>query len=439
MFDLTQPFFWYKLIFMAELLLSEGLLVYPLRRRRNFIFRAVLCVFGCFLVAFLLPIFFSWWWISILFLLLFAVSLGALAICFDENFFILLFCAILAYTVQHFAYNIYSYLVEIFGVQASNVYEEQFTPIMYNKITAFIEVAVYAITYWFAWAFIYRSVRLQSELKIQRQYLLPFVAVALFLDIVLNALVVYGLHEIGNKVIRTVIFLYSLIGSVFSIGLMLLMIGKGAAENEKHLLEMMWNKDKKTFEMCQSSIEIINLKAHDLKHQIHNLRHTGEIDEQELTEIATAIDIYDNKVETGNKALDVVLSETMLTCKRSNIRFVHFVDGDCLKTLSSGEIYSLFGNALSNAVEATQPVKDAERIIRLTVRREFDFISIHVDNPFVTEPKFGADGLPKTIKADVDFHGFGMRSMKMLAEKHGGTLTCTICENIFNLNILLLH
>ncbi len=439
MFDLTQPFFWYKLIFMAELLLSEGLLVYPLRRRRNFMLRVVLCILGCFLVAFLLPIFFSWWWISILFLLLFAVSLGALAICFDENFFILLFCAILSYTVQHFAYNIYSYLVEIFGVQASNVYEEQFTPIMYNTATAFIEIAVYAITYWFAWAFIYRSVRLQSELKIQRQYLLPFVAVALFLDIVLNALVVYGLHEVGNKVIRTVIFLYSLIGSVFSIGLMLLMIGKGAAENEKHLLEVMWNKDKKTFEMCQSSIEIINLKAHDLKHQIHNLRHTGEIDERELTEIATAIDVYDNKVETGNKALDVVLSETMLTCKRSNIRFVHFVDGDCLQTLSSGEIYSLFGNALSNAVEATQAVKDAERVIRLTVRREFDFISIHVDNPFVTEPKFGADGLPKTIKADVNFHGFGMHSMKTLAEKHGGTLTCTICENIFNLNILLLH
>ena len=196
--------------------------------------RVVLCILGCFLVAFLLPIFFSWWWISILFLLLFAVSLGALAICFDENFFILLFCAILAYTVQHFAYNIYSYLVEIFGVQASNVYEEQFTPIMYNTATAFIEIAVYAITYWFVWAFVYRSVRLQPELQIQRQYLLPFVAVALFLDIVLNALVVYGLHEVGNKVIRTVIFLYSLIGSVFSIGLMLLMIGKGAAENEKH-------------------------------------------------------------------------------------------------------------------------------------------------------------------------------------------------------------
>ena len=137
--------------------------------------------------------------------------------------------------------------------------------------------------------------------------------------------------------------------------------------------------------------------------------------------------------------MDVVLSETILKCKKSNIRFIHLVDGNCLQTLSYGEVYTLFGNALSNAVEATQAVKDAERVIRLTVRREFDFISIHVDNPFVTEPKFGADGLPKTIKADVDFHGFGMRSMKMLAEKHRGTLTCTISENIFNLNILLLH
>lgn len=437
MFEFSQPFFWYKLVFMAELLLAEGLLVYPLRRRSHFTLRAVAAVAGCMLAAFLLPVYFSWWYFTLLFFILYAVSLGAVALCFDEDFFVLLFCSILAYTVQHFAYNIYSYIAEASGLQASNVYEEQLGAASYNGLTAFMEVAVYAVVYWFVWAFVYRAVRLQEKLVIERRYLLPFVAVALFLDIVLTAIVVYGAQGELSIAIRTVIFLYSLIAGGFSIAMMLLMVGKGAAESELHLLERMWQQDKEMFAMRQSSVEVINLKAHDLKHQIRAFRRTGAIDEQELAEIETAVDIYDNQVDSGNKALDVVLSEFMLACRRSGIRFVHFVDGACLSMLGDGEVYSLFGNALSNAIEAAKDVEAEERVIRLSVKRELSYVVIHTENPFASSRTLDEDGLPKTTKGDIDRHGFGMRSMRAMAEKHGGTLACAVQGNVFHLNILL--
>ena len=437
MFDFGQPLFWYKLVFMAELLLAEGLLVYPLHRRKKFALRAVLCVLGCLLVAFCLPIWFNWWYISILFLLMFAATLGAIVICFDEDFFVLLFCAILAYTVQHFAYNIYAYLAELFVPEISSVYVEHAELVAYNGLTTFIEVAVYAVVYWFMWAFVYHTVRMQTEVVLERRYLLPFVAVALFLNIVLTFLIVYSSPEGLNTVIRTVIFLYSLISGGFSIAMMLLMVGKGAAEREQHLLEVMWNQDKEMFAMRQSSVEVINLKAHDLKHQINAFRRTGVMDTQELAEIETAVDVYDNQVESGNQALDIILSEAMLACRRSGIRFVHFVDGACLSMLGDGEVYSLFGNALSNAIEAAKDVPAQDRTIRLTVRSEFSFVSIHVDNPFAAARELGQDGLPKTTKGNTDLHGFGMRSMRALAEKHGGTLAFAVQGNIFHLNILL--
>lgn len=437
MFEFSQPFFWYKLVFMAELLLAEGLLVYPLRRRSRFALRMAAAVAGCMLAAFLLPVYFSWWYFTLLFLGLYAVSLGALVLCFDEDFFVLLFCSILAYTVQHFAYNTYSYIAEVSGLQAFNVYEEQLGPMAGNGLTIFMEAAVYAIVYWFVWAFVYRVIRLQEKLVIERRYLLPFVAVALFLDVVLNVVVVYGAHGELSTAIRTVIFLYSLIAGGFSAGMMLLMVGKGTAERELHLLERMWQQDKEMFAMRQSSVEVINLKAHDLKHQIRAFRRTGAMDERELAEIETAVDVYDNQVDSGNKALDVVLSEFMLACRRSDIRFVHFADGACLSMLGDGEVYSLFGNALSNAIEAAKDVAQEERVIRLSVKRELSYVVIHTENPFASSRALGEDGLPKTTKGDTDRHGFGMRSMRALAEKHGGTLACAVQGNIFHLNILL--
>ena len=47
------------------------------------------------------------------------------------------------------------------------------------------------------------------------------------------------------------------------------------------------------------------------------------------------------------------------------------------------------------------------------------------------------DGLPLTTNSDKDYHGFGMKSMKMIVGGYGGELSATASDGIFKLQIIL--
>ena len=47
------------------------------------------------------------------------------------------------------------------------------------------------------------------------------------------------------------------------------------------------------------------------------------------------------------------------------------------------------------------------------------------------------DGLPLTTKRNQAYHGFGIKSMRHLAEKYGGYLVTSLENQVFTLQILL--
>jgi sensor histidine kinase regulating citrate/malate metabolism len=46
-------------------------------------------------------------------------------------------------------------------------------------------------------------------------------------------------------------------------------------------------------------------------------------------------------------------------------------------------------------------------------------------------------GLPQTTKKDDSYHGFGLKSIHMIAQKYGGSMTVTTENNWFILRILI--
>ena len=60
---------------------------------------------------------------------------------------------------------------------------------------------------------------------------------------------------------------------------------------------------------------------------------------------------------------------------------------------------------------------------------------IQSDNYYSGELQF-KDGLPQTTKGDTSWHGFGLRSIRMIVRKYGGELTTYIEDDIFHLSIL---
>lgn len=90
----------------------------------------------------------------------------------------------------------------------------------------------------------------------------------------------------------------------------------------------------------------------------------------------------------------------------------------------------------SNAIEAVQKISDeAKRVIDLTVKNCGEVVMISCSNYFEGALSMEGD-LPRTSKESGE-HGYGLKSMRMLAKKYGGLLDFTSENNIFNLRIML--
>ncbi|OZG61429.1 GHKL domain-containing protein [Bifidobacterium lemurum] len=194
------------------------------------------------------------------------------------------------------------------------------------------------------------------------------------------------------------------------------------------------------YELLKDTIETTNVRYHDLKHQVARLRAATESADESnkvLDEIIESVDMYGKVSKTGNAALDVVLTQKSLECARKSIRFTYMVDEHCLDWVSDYDIYSLFGNALDNAIEALERLDDEERrVMKLTGARRGNLTNIHVTNYFDHIRRDGSGGLA-TLKADAEAHGYGVKSIRMIVERLGGDMTITAEDGIFDLNIVL--
>lgn len=86
----------YKYLFTTELLVAEWLFTFRLEKRKRFIWRALGGIALCYLLTALFPLFddkYNGWYVSFMFLVLFAATFGAVAFSYDvplKNAFFLL-------------------------------------------------------------------------------------------------------------------------------------------------------------------------------------------------------------------------------------------------------------------------------------------------------------------------------------------------------------
>ena len=86
-------------------------------------------------------------------------------------------------------------------------------------------------------------------------------------------------------------------------------------------------------------------------------------------EIKKMIAIYDSKIESGNKMLDVLFTEKSLFCEQNNIKFSAMIDGSKLSFIEDGDLYCLFANLTDNALEAVSKITNKnKRIINIVVK-----------------------------------------------------------------------
>lgn len=208
------------------------------------------------------------------------------------------------------------------------------------------------------------------------------------------------------------------------------------SESELALQRQMWSLHKAQYEMSRESIDIINRKCHDLKHQVAALKHIHDPGRREevIDSLQSAVMIYDAALETGNEILDTVLTEKSLICTQHEIALSCIADGGRLSFIDPVDLYTLVGNALDNAIEAVLPLPPMERLIRLRVQEKAGLVFLQIENPYAGTLEL-RHGLPLTHKEDKQNHGFGLKSIQDVAEKYRGFLNLETKVGLFVLRL----
>ncbi len=421
----------------CQLLIPVAIIFWRVNRREHFLWR----LFG-FGVLFLgitaayysptaIPFLPDWLGYYLYYLVGYALVFLYVWLCFDLPFLTLVFFVLQALLAQNFSHHLFGLIMRAMGVAVG----AENTRLEYLAILAACYVAVYTIFYF---VFIRKLKLLEISsvpaftLGVAGMFFLVMVGLGIYvrhinLSILENPAVAVG-YELYSCIL--VLFLLCMLFGLFN-------IGKLQESNEQ--LERRIAQESRYYEIARANVDEINMRCHDLKHQLAGLKHMaeGEARQNAIAELENSLRIYESFVETGNEALDYILAEKGMYCESKNINFTVIADGKLLSFLAYNDIYVLFGNALDNAIESTVKIGQAERrIISLQVRERGGMAHIHLENVSDETPNFSPDGIPLTTKK-ARGHGYGMRSIRYIVEKYRGNLTITAEGGMFLLDILL--
>lgn len=235
--------------------------------------------------------------------------------------------------------------------------------------------------------------------------------------------------------------LYRLMELMVCLLLVLLQFGffrQSYLEEKNKIAEQLLQKEKLQHQLSAENIEIINEKCHDMKHQMLALKNIDNKDtfNEALSSLTRDIGIYDMIAKTGNKALDVIITEKNFLFEKEKIMFSYIIDPEALNKMQDSDVYSLFGNALDNALEALKQEETPNRNLTMNVKKRGKTTIIHIDNYCSHSISF-ENGLPLTRKENKNEHGFGLRSISTIVKRYHGNLLIHTENNRFNIDITL--
>ena len=203
-------------------------------------------------------------------------------------------------------------------------------------------------------------------------------------------------------------------------------------------IRLLLDKQYEQYCLTKTAIDSVNRRYHDLKHQVALLREKDtDAAEKLVNEIENETRLYEVVYKTGNDILDTILMSKSILCVDRGITFTCVADGTALNFLGDADICSLFGNALDNAIESFDGVNGEEaKLIKLAVYKNDALLIIKCENTFHGKLRT-ANGELLTTKHEKLNHGYGVKSIKAIAAKYGGTVTYNVTDGMFNLAIVI--
>lgn len=418
--------------FVLEQLLAAWVYCHYYERRENFAIRAAAAIGLMILNSALwnhlsMRVPSAAWVISAMgiakYLLFFLIGYGSIQLCMRCEKSEAMFCMTCALATQHLSYVLYDDVLALSGWAYDSV-----------QAVAIIS-AVMLLVYLAAYYLFVRKMKQHPELSFQNRENLIVGGLLILFTIVIKFIMEPYLSARSMTKLYVLVSIYDVVCCVLALMLEQGLFRNQALTDEKNFLTQLVHMQEEQYRTSKANVEMVNIKCHDMKHQISHI--TSTTDPDAIRELEQIISVYDSSLQTGNEILDVCLMEKKLLCEKNSIKLDCIANGQCLSFMQPSDLFSMFGNALDNAMEAVCKLDDVEkRIIFVSVKEELGMAIIHVENNYTGE-LIMADGIPRTSKDDEFYHGYGVKSIRMVVEKYDGNMALLPQNGIFNLNITI--
>ena len=436
--EILNTFLSIILEFIIQIYIFYFLIAWKLKKKDKFILRLTLGFIAILAYSLLVTVFYQLYGDTVfgrvlVYTLIYIMTIIHLYNCFDESIWTIIICSALGYALQNLVYKVFLTIWTI--IIEYYVIDGIWYRIIYYSIFTIFSILLYRF---------YLS-KLHEKLH-NSHFKFKLLIIALSVLLITNILCSFedvyfaNITEIENDFSNYNLYILRQAGNIFSIvcNILAIVLITQTLENDglKQRVEYLQHTiraSQRQYEISRDTIDLINIKCHDIKYKLEASLNNKE----EFESLKEVIAIYDSKIETGNKLLDVLFTEKSLYCEQNNIKFSAMVDGNKLDFIEDGDLYCLFGNLTDNALEAVSKIPDEEkRIVNIVVKVVDNMLIIQQDNYYTGKIKFDDEGLPITSKEDKNYHGFGIQSMKLIVDKYNGTLTTYVNDDVFHLNIL---
>ncbi len=178
---------------------------------------------------------------------------------------------------------------------------------------------------------------------------------------------------------------------------------------------------------------------HDMRHHLSLLNgylEAGEISKanEYIRQTQTDIDKIVPVRYCENNTVNLILTSFATKAKQQDITFSAEINIPATLPLSDTELCALLSNGLENAVCAAAQIDEASRrTVRINCQSHKDKLLIYISNPY-RGTVIMREGLPESTQPQ---HGFGAKSISMIADRHNGYCAFEAKDGLFTLKVVL--
>lgn len=231
--------------------------------------------------------------------------------------------------------------------------------------------------------------------------------------IIINIMLYFLLHKLGKEHIR---------------------------KTEIALMELKLNSQKQLISEMKIQYDEIRILRHDMKHYVYYP--LTLLEDNKNTEAKEYLNkLYCNEIEsiipaiyTGSEIIDAVINSKIAMCTKKGIEIKCETISNSFNHLEL-DLSIMLSNLFDNAIEASAIMGDDKKIL-LAIKLKKSYLNITMKNRISASVLLNNPDL-KTKKSNKNQHGYGLKSIRDIANKHEGRIDIYEEEEYFVVDILL--